>query len=640
MLDKDGRPVTDLTRADFTVLDDGRPQAVVGFEARTLTRAGGVESEGRADGLTATNEGAAHDRRTFAFILDDLGTEPLHMTGGVKAVTSWLEHSADPRDEVTLLTTSGEAWWSDSVGRGQDDLIAVLGSVRGRKGSPDAIDAMSEWEAYRIDAFEGGGSNPDVPDAQGVAALTVAAPDQDCIRPHVSSADDLAGRVVDRWMAAKVCQCENVRLETVLSSRQSCRARVSGTARALHRATLQRAQAMLGAIERLSRGLAGSSGRKSILVLSDGLVRDTQLEGFAAAVDATQRGNTAVSFIDLRGLAGSAAYRADQKTAPKEGDLASVDLERSLLETAGTEYVAAATGGSTVRDSNDLLGGLTRVADEAAAYYLLGYQPDKPRDGKRHKLEVKLLGHPGLTVRARREYLASSTTQAVAVDRTPDSAPQSGKGLKRPLDPGLMAGAFDDAIPVRIAPYVLEPDGQGLARVRVAVEVDTSKISLEPGTGARRASLDLTLLGASRGRGKLVPVDERLRFDVGEKSVGGWLTLSRDIHLPAGVAMVRALVRDVATGRAGSVAQRFEVPPLDAPYLTTPVLTDRAQTPQRGFPQLLPVAHRRFRSSGVLYCQYGVEGLTDSQGRATLRVMGGTRSRSPGAPWCASPRRR
>lgn len=630
VLDKEGHPVRDLTREDFTVLDDGHPQVVVGFEARTLTKAVG-ESEGREDGLTATNERARHGRRTFAFILDDLGTEPLHMTDGVKAVTSWLEHSADPRDEVTLLTTSGDAWWSDNVGRGQEDLIAVLRTIQGKKGLQDASDSMSEWESYRIDGYEGG-SNPDVPDAQGVASLTVAPPNQECIRPHGSSAGDLAGRVVDRWMATKACQCEPVTQETILSSRQSCRARVAGTARALHRATLQRAQAMLGAIERLSRGLAGSSGRKSILVLSDGLVRDTQLEGFDAAVDATQRGNTAVSFVDLRGLAGTAAFRADQRSAPKEGDLASVDLEQNFLETAGTEYVASATGGSTVRDTNDLLGGLTRVADETSAYYLLGYQPDKPRDGKRHKLEVKV-SRPGLSVRARRGYVASSVApQAAAADRASDAAPQTGKGPKRPLDPGLMAGALDDAIPVRVAPYVLEPDGQGLARVRVTVEIDTSKISLEAGTGARRATLDLTLLGASRGRGKLVPVDERLRFDVDERSVGGWLTLSRDIHLPAGVALVRALVRDVATGRAGSVAQRFEVPPLNAPYLTTPVLTDRAQTPSRGFPQLLPVAHRRFRSPGVLYCQYGVEGLTDSQGRATLRVMGGHTLQIAGGP--------
>ncbi len=617
VVDKAGRPITGLEKSDFTLLVDGRPEPIVAFEAGRLTNPGSDDEEAAtSDGLTATNEhSTSRQGRTFAFVLDDLGAEPLHMTEGARAVIAWLEHKADPRDEVTLLTTSGDAWWSDSVGRGREDLVAVLRRVQGRKSAPDSVNGMSEWEAYRIDAFENANGGSDAPDAQGAATLNAAPPNAQCIRPSGSSPGDLAGRVVDRWMVTRACQCESATGTTILESRQTCRIRVASTARSIHRATLERARAILGAIDRLSRGLAGSKGRKSILVLSDGLVRDTQLEAFDAVVAATQDGNTAVSFIDLRGLAGSAAFRADQKVAPKEGDLGAIDLEEDLLETAGTEYVAASTGGSTIRDTNDLLGGLTRLADESSTYYLLGYQPEKPRDGRWHKLEVKV-SRPGVTVRARRGYLAAmAQPEPAAADGQPRS-----KGPRRPLDPAVMAGAVDDAIPVRIAPYVLEPDAQGSVRVLVVVEVDTTHLSFEG--GGRRTTVDFTLLSASRDRGKLVPLDERLRFEVDEKAAGGWLTLTRDIHLPSGVALVRALVRDVATGRAGSVAQRLEVPAPSAPYLTTPVLIDRAGTPHRGVLQLLPVAHRRFRDSGPLYCQYGVEGMTDSQGRATLRVTG------------------
>ena len=44
-----------------------------------------------------------------------------------------------------------------------------------------------------------------------------------------------------------------------------------------------------------------------------------------------------------------------------------------------------------------------------------------------------------------------------------------------------MAGAVGGAIPVRMAPYVLEPDGQGSVRVCVVVEVDTTRLSFEGG---------------------------------------------------------------------------------------------------------------------------------------------------------------
>ena len=36
VLDRDGRPVTDLRRDEFTLSEDGRPQEIVAFEARAL----------------------------------------------------------------------------------------------------------------------------------------------------------------------------------------------------------------------------------------------------------------------------------------------------------------------------------------------------------------------------------------------------------------------------------------------------------------------------------------------------------------------------------------------------------------------------------------------------------------------------
>jgi hypothetical protein len=60
--------------------------------------------------VAATNEhGKTQRGRTLAFLIDDLGIEPLHMTDTTKAIARWLGASADPRDEITLLTSSGDA---------------------------------------------------------------------------------------------------------------------------------------------------------------------------------------------------------------------------------------------------------------------------------------------------------------------------------------------------------------------------------------------------------------------------------------------------------------------------------------------------------------------------------------------------
>jgi hypothetical protein len=100
------------------------------------------------------------------------------------------------------------------------------------------------------------------------------------------------------------------------------------------------------------------------------------------------------------------------------------------------------------------------------------------------------------------------------------------------------------------------------------------------------------------------------------------MSLTRELRLPAGVAQVRALVRDVASGLGGTVAQRLEVPALDAPYLATPIVTDQIiALPGKG-PRVVPVAYRRFRPRGLLFCSYEVVGMTNARGEATTYVTG------------------
>jgi Ca-activated chloride channel homolog len=53
----------------------------------------------------------------------------------------------------------------------------------------------------------------------------------------------------------------------------------------------------------------------------------------------------------------------------------------------------------------DLAPTFTRVAQELRSQYLIGFAPAS-LDGKVHKLEVKVT-RPGMTVRARRSYLAA-----------------------------------------------------------------------------------------------------------------------------------------------------------------------------------------------------------------------------------------
>ena len=108
VLDRDGRPVRGLTKADFTVLEDGQPQEIVSFEAREIQAGPAPPREAVAEHVVSNER--ATTGRVLALVLDDLGIAPLGMTDVKKAAARWLSDQADAHDEITLVTTSGAAW--------------------------------------------------------------------------------------------------------------------------------------------------------------------------------------------------------------------------------------------------------------------------------------------------------------------------------------------------------------------------------------------------------------------------------------------------------------------------------------------------------------------------------------------------
>jgi VWFA-related protein len=601
VLDKQGHAVVDLAPNEFTLLEDGRAQTIVGFEQRALAPPG-TNAAPIDDGTqAATNErSSAPSGRTLAFLIDDLGIEPLHMTDVAKALTRWLTEKADARDDVTLATTSGDTWWSDTVGDGRADFQAVLGRLKGKKKLASVQDAMGDWEAYNIDTLGSPIEPPVAPSGppRGVGSCFSSSPTSSMLE-----------RVMDRWFRTGACICDPMAVGTSI---RSCRSQALGRSREVYGAATQRGLALLGGVERFSLGLAGTRGRKSVIVLSEALLRDIERSAFERAVDASRRGNTAVSFVDVRGLIALPFYGADQTAPPNPGDVGVMTMEATVLETGGGEYMADATGGSMVRDTNDLADGVTRLADESSAYYLLGYQSVHPLDGRWHKLDVKV-SRPGVKVRARRGYFATAAAPSAGDQPAKEkkAKPRKGKGPQLPvraIDPALAVGGERDGIPLRIAPYVFETNSSGGARVLVAVEVGTAALAFRGSDKQRTAQLDITILGVSRDHPKTVPIDAHVGLSVDAQAVGGWWTFTRELNLPHGVAQIRALVRDTASGRSGLVTQRLEIPRSDAAYMSTPMLSDRIQSGSGsgGVSRLVPAAHRRFQRRGYLYCAYEV----------------------------------
>ena len=124
VLDKSGKPSAVSRRPTFACSRTVGRRQIVGFEPRSLA-ALEADEEWKAetkDARVASNEAKAGSAgRRLAFLVDDLGIEPSHMAPVSEALSQWLAKGADPRDEVTLTSSSGDAWWSDTVGEGRED---------------------------------------------------------------------------------------------------------------------------------------------------------------------------------------------------------------------------------------------------------------------------------------------------------------------------------------------------------------------------------------------------------------------------------------------------------------------------------------------------------------------------------------
>ena len=154
----------------------------------------------------------------------------------------------------------------------------------------------------------------------------------------------------------------------------------------------------------------------------------------------------------------------------------------TLPETGSTNQgvlyeLAAGTGGFPIYNTNDLLGGLGKIADEQNEYYLLGYSPQDDLDGACHALRVKLDRH-GMSVRSRTGYCNAKPKDFL-----------KGKPIAKTLEADATAAAAGSVQGSIEAPFVYTSPNQ--ARVDVAMEVPSSSVAFSKAKGKQHAVIDV-----------------------------------------------------------------------------------------------------------------------------------------------------
>jgi VWFA-related protein len=139
--------------------------------------------------------------------------------------------------------------------------------------------------------------------------------------------------------------------------------------------------------------------------------------------------------------------------------------------------LAEGTGGFTIYNTNDLLGGLDRIAQEANQFYVLGYVPQATPEGSCHTLKVKL-NRGGMEVRSRSGYCNTRPVN-----------PLDGKPLEKQMEDraaGSQPGAIHGTMQ---APYFYT--APNIARVNLAMQIPGDSLVFSKDKGKYHAVVNV-----------------------------------------------------------------------------------------------------------------------------------------------------
>jgi VWFA-related protein len=186
----------------------------------------------------------------------------------------------------------------------------------------------------------------------------------------------------------------------------------------------------IDALKEIIDSLAGLSGRKAVLYVSDGLpmvpgedlyyalnhkfhdssavMLSREFDNSRRFIELTSRASTnrvVMYTIDAAGLRAPEAASVEVATADTPGLANFVDTVNVSNIQAPLLMMAEETGGRAIYNTNDVGPGLERMASDFRSYYSLGYSPAHNGTGRLYKIKIKMREkRKGLRIRHRASY--------------------------------------------------------------------------------------------------------------------------------------------------------------------------------------------------------------------------------------------
>ena len=445
--DRQGHAVGTLTKEDFRVLDNGKPQVIARFsiekpEAPTVLEKDAGDLEARVTGQppTAAAPPTAADH-FVAYLFDDIHASAEDLSRSRDAAANVMAATMQPADRIAIYTTSGQITleFTNDQSRLRDTLARL-----------------------RPAPVTGGiGHGMDCPDISYYMANLIA-----------NLNDSLAAAVA----LANYRACSNNPYAT--------QSMVTGFAEtALHNGeheTRLNASVLVQVVRRLST----MPGQRSLVLASPGffVTFDDQIL-ITDIINRALRANVVINSLDIRGLWTPAGYDASSQTAQGGPQvlqrMSQYQQDAALADEDVMENLAHSTGGDWFHANNDLGAGFHQLAAAPEFIYLLAFTPESLKsDGKYHKLQVSLKEGKGLTLQARKGYYAPR--------RDTDAADQA----KQEIEDAVFSRSVVKDIPIALHTQFFRTDNEN-ANVSVVAQLDIRALPFRKEQGRNRDTLTI-----------------------------------------------------------------------------------------------------------------------------------------------------
>jgi len=576
---KTGEVVKGLTAADFTVLENGKPQKIASFDYQSVDEAAVLNEKTTVTGQAsvadllnrnfAADPAALKNHRLIVMFFDLSSMQPEDVDRAVEAAQDYINKKMQPADLVALVSMFTALNMDQDFTSDKALLLKGVGTYNGTQGT--------------------GFANGTTGSSEGTA-------------------DDASSFIAD---------------DTEYNSLNTDRE--------------------LYAIREIAKSLERVDERKSMLYFSGGLTRNgiENQASMRAATNAAVRANMAIYSVDSRGLqalspVGDASTGSLRGTSAYSGAAMQSQLDANFGSQETLATLSSDTGGKAFFDSNDFAPAFQQIQHDTEAYYILGFHStNTARDGSYRRLTIKLnrnnakLEHVDAKLDYRPGYYAPADFKH---QKTEDREQALTEQMRSDLP------ATDVAVYLQALYFRLE-DNKFF--IPVSLIVPGSQIPFLKNGDRDKANIDV--MGEVKNAQGIVVGNVRdtvkLALDSSQQVQRRNIQYSTGFTLAPGRYHLKFVVRENQTGRMGSFETDLQVPDLrKSPLKLSSIVLASQRTPNtakkstnplvRDGMEWIPNIPHVFRQDQHLYFMYEVYDPAHQQAGAAPADAPGLKRRS------------